>query len=934
MKPDIASELANIRETQADLVAKLQAVDRRIRELEGRVAEPDVMSPQIPGVVVPIPAPAAPQPPAVSLPPAPVAAVTVEKTSAPAVPPPLPVFREPPPSSAPPKTAAPSVPRDSFEMRLGRVWLVRVGIVLVLTGLVFLGNFAWQEMVTRLGPGGKLALIYLAGAALAVAGWVARRRSPQLRQWGNVLAGGGLAVIYYATYAAHFVTPLRIIGSPLVGGALLVLLAGAIIVMAVRLKLEVIASITTALAFYTAAINPVAGFSLFSNLLLSAVAVVLLVRQRWISVSFISLAGCYLCFAFWRFHQTGTLLAVSVESAEIFRAALLFPACYWAVFTSATFLGRAGPLGGTPRVVFLTLNNAAFYGLTAPLFAGTYPDQLWLFTLLFGGVLLGLARGARRREAGEFLFDGSYLAQGLAMVCLGLFLKFSGYEAALVFALQSATLMKLSRVRNGAVFQFFSGLSAVLAACFSLEAVLAGTPRAALTAGGVALALAGTAWLFTHQRQVLSPPTLRWRASAFIALAALVALAGIFHGTNDGLTLALLLLLAVLGSYSLRMLQMPEFVYAAQGFALAALLQWGLMDDFAAMRPAVGLGAALLLLLHWWQRQGGMTVAGWLRLFWQAAWALALVVVLLVWTMHRVEMPGQLLALAALGLALLTYAVRTKSLPLLVAGQILSLATVLRFAGLVGEPGQFGLCVAAVALFLLQSPVAGRWQLGPQVWIMFGRRAIEFVATLGVILIVREHIPLPWICLTLAVSAFLCFGGAVAARSWAALLPAGLLFLAAASEFVRGFIFGAPAFGPDFLAPLLLLASQQLGRWRLRGLACYPRWLEVGSIIAGVLGFWFLLWKLVAESTQGFLITISWSVLGSLVLAAGFALRERSYRLLGLVILAASVGRIFLVDVWQLDTIYRILSFLVLGVLLLAAGFVYNRFAGVLRKWI
>jgi uncharacterized membrane protein len=101
-----------------------------------------------------------------------------------------------------------------------------------------------------------------------------------------------------------------------------------------------------------------------------------------------------------------------------------------------------------------------------------------------------------------------------------------------------------------------------------------------------------------------------------------------------------------------------------------------------------------------------------------------------------------------------------------------------------------------------------------------------------------------------------------------------------------------------------------------------------------VLGLWFLLWKLVAESTQGFLITISWSVLGSLVLAAGFALRERSYRLLGLVILAASVGRIFLVDVWQLDTIYRILSFLVLGVLLLAAGFVYNRFAGVLRKWI
>jgi len=42
---------------------------------------------------------------------------------------------------------------------------------------------------------------------------------------------------------------------------------------------------------------------------------------------------------------------------------------------------------------------------------------------------------------------------------------------------------------------------------------------------------------------------------------------------------------------------------------------------------------------------------------------------------------------------------------------------------------------------------------------------------------------------------------------------------------------------------------------------------------------------------------------------------------------------LLVVDVWQLETIYRILSFLVLGVILVAIGFLYNRFADALRKW-
>ncbi len=83
-----------------------------------------------------------------------------------------------------------------------------------------------------------------------------------------------------------------------------------------------------------------------------------------------------------------------------------------------------------------------------------------------------------------------------------------------------------------------------------------------------------------------------------------------------------------------------------------------------------------------------------------------------------------------------------------------------------------------------------------------------------------------------------------------------------------------------------------------------------------------------------FLITICWSLPALVVLGGGFALRDRAYRLLGLAVLAAAVGRIFCIDVWQLETIHRILSFLVLGIVLLALSFLYNRFGDTLRHWL
>lgn len=78
--------------------------------------------------------------------------------------------------------------------------------------------------------------------------------------------------------------------------------------------------------------------------------------------------------------------------------------------------------------------------------------------------------------------------------------------------------------------------------------------------------------------------------------------------------------------------------------------------------------------------------------------------------------------------------------------------------------------------------------------------------------------------------------------------------------------------------------------------------------------------------------TVSVGAEGAVLLAIGFLLRDRIFRLTGLAVLLFSLVRLFAFDLRQLDTMTRIVSFLLLGVVLLAASWVYTRFRDKLSR--
>ena len=79
------------------------------------------------------------------------------------------------------------------------------------------------------------------------------------------------------------------------------------------------------------------------------------------------------------------------------------------------------------------------------------------------------------------------------------------------------------------------------------------------------------------------------------------------------------------------------------------------------------------------------------------------------------------------------------------------------------------------------------------------------------------------------------------------------------------------------------------------------------------------------QVAEGFTYSALWMAYGAMLMIVGFWRRSSFVRWQALVLIAVTIVKVFVYDVSQLDRGYRIVSFIVLGVLLLAISFVYQR---------
>ncbi|HEY1067575.1 MAG TPA: DUF2339 domain-containing protein, partial [Pirellulales bacterium] len=73
-------------------------------------------------------------------------------------------------------------------------------------------------------------------------------------------------------------------------------------------------------------------------------------------------------------------------------------------------------------------------------------------------------------------------------------------------------------------------------------------------------------------------------------------------------------------------------------------------------------------------------------------------------------------------------------------------------------------------------------------------------------------------------------------------------------------------------------------------------------------------------------VSILWSVFALSWLLRGLWRRERALRYCGLLLFTIVIGKVFMYDMAQLDSFYRIIAFIILGVVVLAGSFVYIKY--------
>src|SRR5829696_50371 len=179
----------------------------------------------------------------------------------------------------------------------------------------------------------------------------------------------------------------------------------------------------------------------------------------------------------------------------------------------------------------------------------------------------------------------------------------------------------------------------------------------------------------------------------------------------------------------------------------------------------------------------------------------------------------------------------------------------------------------------------------------------------------------------------------LAAPGWLAL---GAIHVLAYEAPPRALVHGAPDVAAATLA-VAALAAALIGAARLTGAGDLPRLrpaLEVVGATAAIYaasvaivsafppaatGLDPAIYGLGVRQQGQMLLSAFWAGTGLLALVWGLLRDERSRRVGGLALLSLALAKVFLYDLAALDSIYRVVSFVALGVLLLVGAFAYQR---------
>ena len=917
---------------ESRLGEEIAALRTRIGELRAQAKEKEKSFP--PSAVPEWGPPPAPPPEEKPLLPPPDFGIPAVRPELPAAPPPAPpVVPAPPPVPAVPVAAMLDKPEvgdgPSLEMRFGQVWLVRLGIGLLITGLVLLGNFAYHNWIRDLSNATRLTgLLVCAGLLFETGRRLATR--PHLSAFGEVVAAGGLSFFYYCVFASHHVARLRVIENPVIAGLLLAGAAALVAGVSWARQTKATAMLGLVMASYAVMLQPLGWLSCLSSVLIAAAGLFFMTRPGWQMPGWVSLLASYASFVGWQLMMRGNKDDLP----------LWFLPFVWMLFALPPVIARPGlSINPLSSARFAAVNNIAFFLLFSMSWQQHHGrENYWLVCLGMGLAILALGILGHRR--GKPAADTN-LGNGIGFLSLAIILKLDGWHLALGLAIEALALaLSFWRFHTRVAMHF--SLLASFGSAFLLSLQLAsGANPAAIPMWSAALAclLLATASLVMNMQgaksdEVRGDGDTAWTARGYAGMiffaamiASIVSWRALVDEAWQGCVAAWLAAAMCAGSFALdRKGRWPEPV--------AGSLVWMLLAGVAGLflsgelighlLAASGFLAMCLVWSHWRDRTGELPPGSGQ---WPAALLSALLFARGIDDLDWGTAAGSF-AMAGGGLGLLATALLTRASALAPAGALLgalSVASAMRPG--MGSGAAFalaGLIALGFAAFALPS-LAARMERTAAIFFGLLLRASFFCSWIVAWRITNPDHFGDWLVLSALIPVLV-------SRAWNREPPLESHALFAFALYWWGGIlledlFPVPITPMDWRAWGLLITGGVLvflGPVALRPL--------YGMLFCVIAAIYSTRLTLMVEGWRP--VTVTWTVLGFVLVSAGLWGRAVSLRLGGFLLILLALIKVFAVDVWEFTAFTRVVSFIVLGVALLLLGLFYHKFVPALRGWI
>ena len=837
---------------------------------------------------------------------------------------------------APPRAPAAPAPAGKpirWEELIGQKVLAWVGVIVVIFGAGFFIKYGYDQGWFGRLPWMRVVVPSIFGILLLAGGERFSRKG--YRVLARVMTGGGLMAMYSAAFVAW--APLK---QPLISDLTAWVLMSAVTGVAVLLAVRY-ASLTVAIFSLVGGLalpllvrperDP--GHALFLYLIaVNAGVLALAYFKKWRVLNLLALAGTIINVITWLYSHYYYHDATATEKLPMIVA---YMTILWAVFFAVSIvyhtLGRRDP---SNLDLPLTLVNvvAYFAGLYVLLREPAYHYMLGPAAAILGAAYLGQGLALRRWAPAEVRFTLLQVAQALGLLTLAIPIQLSGVFIPMAWAVEATVLfwlgLRLADWRLRGVALLVHAASVVALLYYFKEAWSAGgaavfNARTA-TIAAVALAMAVSAWLYRRQADADRKPvegvvtTIAAGIAHVLLMVLIMVEAYRWHETARGGLDSLHLEITEWQQQFLALLWTRDMivilglaVYGLMAVGLVTLLRRGFHHAMALVAFA---GCAAFLVAGQGDLPALKFVAAWNPVgaaFAGVAACLAMAAVLSQYfTGGVIPRPGRGLATGLRARAMaVTY-------------ELLAVGTVL-------------------GLYLTELS-----------------RANDYVGTLGYELL-DQSMP------SLAAAGFACVGGIVALRGlWIksfAHRAAGLAAMAVAVMILASYTCkpGGEAYEtilwqPRGVAYVLLIAAMALvaagyarqmprasGERRyvwpvlavlvhLVVLACFS--LEAMDFWSAHAERWFPNEAAHAWYARQATLSVGYALYAFLLLAVGIARRSALLRIMALALLGATLAKVMLLDLSRIEAVWRILSFLGLGLLLLAASFLYYKYRHIIFK--